>query len=134
MKNLSPQIRILVQSLRKNELWRARSVLQRNGTQWLQKERQYSESHKSIFILNKNWTNMRARAGNSPRFQNVRSFGWLRTDWFCPRSSTLLMSVSSRVTWHLAGWLARRQWLSATSPKNIEEVVKTSLGKICASN
>ena len=85
----------LVQSLQKNELWRACSVHQRNGTQWLQKERQYSESHKSIFNLNKNWTNMRAPAGDSPEIPK-RPFFRMVEDWLILSKFVDLVDVSEQ--------------------------------------
>ena len=64
-----------------------------------------------------------------PRFQNVCSSGRLRTDWFCPRASTLLTSVNSRVTWHIAGWLACRSTAIITQkPKKHRRCGKIIIG------
>ena len=73
-------------------------------TQRLQKEGQYSELHKKIFILNKIWVNTLSYT----RFWMVRTSGRLRIDWLGARASTMLLLVSDRVISYLTGWLACR--------------------------
>ena len=70
-------------------------IHQRDRTQRLRKEGQYSESHKRIFILNKDWTNMRALNGDSLESPKL-PFVWKVEDWL-PRSTWIdLVDVGER--------------------------------------